>query len=117
MDDLGPPLAYTALSDGAQVYDKDGTPIGNVEHVLADERSNIFHGLVVHVSRVLDRPLFATPDQIAGLFEGGVTLAVSTADLHEPSEDAAAADAVDTSAGEQAREGLRRAWEWLSQPR
>ena len=116
MDDLGPPLAYTALSDGTQVYDKDRTPIGNVEHVLADERSAIFHGLVVHVPHVLDRPLFAAPDQIAGLFERGVTLTVSAADLHEPSEDAVAADAVDTSVGEQAREGLRRAWEWLSRP-
>lgn len=116
MDDLGQPLAHTALPDGVQVYDRAGTPIGNVEHVLADERSNIFHGLVVHVPHVLDRPMFAAPEQIAGLFERGVALTVSVADLHEPREDAVAADAVDTSTGEQAREGLRRAWEWLSRP-
>jgi uncharacterized protein YrrD len=116
MEDLGPPVAYLALPDGVPVYDRDGTPVGTVEHVLADERSDIFHGLVVHVAYIRDRSLFAAPDQVAGLFERGATLTVSATDLHEPGEDAVAADAVDSSAGEQAREGLRRAWEWLSRP-
>jgi hypothetical protein len=59
---------------GVPVYDRDGTPVGNVAHVLADERSNIFHGLVGRVPHTMDRPPFAAPDQIAGLFANGVTL-------------------------------------------
>ena len=34
---LGPPVAYTAVSKGTPVYDRDGERIGVVEHVVADE--------------------------------------------------------------------------------
>jgi hypothetical protein len=45
MNDLGPPVAYLALHDGVPVYDRDRVHVGEVEHVLADEGSDIFHGL------------------------------------------------------------------------
>ncbi|GAA2640616.1 hypothetical protein GCM10010399_87740 [Dactylosporangium fulvum] len=116
MDKLGTPVAYLALPVGVPVYDRDGTRIGTVEHVLADEGSDIFHGLVVRVVDAPDRSMFAARDQIGDLFEHGVTLTVTEAGLHDPGEDRVAAAATDGSVGEQAKEGLRRAWEWLQRP-
>lgn len=106
-------MAYLALPDGVPVYDRDGNRVGTVEHVLADEGADIFHGLVVRTS---DRHLFADREQIGGLYERGVMLTVSRDDLHEPSEDAVADNATNRSVSEQASEGLRRAWDWLSRP-
>jgi len=47
---LGRPVAYLVVTDGTPVYDKHGERVGVVEHVLADEDLDIFHGLVVHPS-------------------------------------------------------------------
>lgn len=116
VEHLGAPVAYLVLPTGVPVYDRDGTHVGTVEHVLADEGADIFHGLVIRAHHLMDRPLFADREQVGGLYEQGVTLTVPATDLHEPNEDAIAADVTDASVSEQAREGLRRAWEWLSRP-
>jgi PRC-barrel domain len=116
MDDLGRPVAYLALSDGVPVYDRDARHVGTVEHVLADEGADIFHGLLIR-SAEPERYLFADRDQLGALYERGVALAVSGANLHEPTEDTVAAGSAEDAAGERAREGLRRAWDWLSRPR
>jgi hypothetical protein len=116
MDNLGAPVSYLALQTHLPVYDRDGNRIGVIEHVLADEGSDIFHGLVVRAEYLLHRPVFAARGQIDTLYERGVTLTVTADDLREPAEDPIAADATDDSVAEQAREGLRRAWEWLQRP-
>lgn len=85
--------------------------------MLADEQADILHGLIVRTPLADDRHLFADRDQIAGLYERGVVLSVPTGELHEPGEDAVAADATDTSTTDRVRQGLRRAWQWLSEPR
>lgn len=106
-------MAYTVLPDGVAVYDSDRARVGEVEHVLADEGPDIFHGLVV---RTPDGHRFAHREQIAELRRDGVVLAVPGAALREPGADPVAAEA-DRPVSEQLQEGLRRAWEWLSQPR
>ncbi|GFJ76249.1 hypothetical protein [Phytohabitans houttuyneae] len=113
MEALGEPVAYTALPDGAPVYDSNHVLTGEVEHVLADEGSDIFHGLVV---KTPNGHRFADRDEVAELHRDGVLLTVPGAELREPSADPVAADA-DRPVGEQVQEGLRRAWDWLSQPR
>jgi hypothetical protein len=113
MESLGEPVAYTVLPDGVPVHDSDGVVVGEVEHVLADEGPDIFHGLIV---RTPDGHRFADRDQVADLRRGGVVLAVPGAELHEPSADPVAAEA-GRPVGEQLQEGLRRAWDWVSQPR
>lgn len=117
MDNLGAPVAYLALPDGVPVYDRTGVHVGSVETVLADEGADIFHGLLIRTSAPTDRHLFAAREQIGRLHEHGVTLSVFGGDLPEPSEDPIAAGNTNDSAAEQAREGLRRAWDWLSRPR
>ena len=46
--ELGRPVAYLALKDGIPVYDRTCQRIGVVEHVVADEPTDIFEGLIVH---------------------------------------------------------------------
>lgn len=112
VDDLGPPISYLVLKDGTPVYDRGGERIGVVEHVLADEAEDIFHGLVVHTRPLPGRHLFAARDQIAALYEGGVLLSVGAADLPEPAEPAARRE-VDRGPADPVRAGLRRAWDWI----
>lgn len=114
MEDLGTPIAYLTLDPSTPVFDRDGVQVGAVEHVLADDATGVFHGLIVRTPA--DGHLFADREQVEALYERGVRLAVPGDALREPSEDAVAEEAA--RAGENPlAEGLRRAWEWLSEPR
>ena len=118
VQDLGPPVAYLALKEGTPVYDRDGQRVGVVEHALADEPMDIFHGLIVHTTPLPGRHLFADADQIAELRERGVLLSAGREELHEPGEQRAARGASDDTPADgplQAR--LRRAWDWLKSGR
>ncbi|MEV4706455.1 PRC-barrel domain-containing protein [Actinoplanes sp. NPDC049316] len=106
-EDLGAPQSFLVLADGTPVYDRAGDKAGTVAHVLADDRDEIFQGLV------LDTPQghrYAPAAQIDGLFEHGVIVAVPAAQLPEPAENAAADD-------DSLTDGLRRAWRWLVEPK
>jgi uncharacterized protein YrrD len=113
MQDLGPPVAYSALHDGTPVYDRNGRRVGVVEHVLAELDLDIFHGLIVHTKPLPGRHLYADADQVAELHERGVVLAVDEGELHEPS-----APSTPTPAGAREETPLearvRRAWDWIS---
>jgi sporulation protein YlmC with PRC-barrel domain len=113
VEELGPPIAYIALEEGTPVYDRRGERIGVVEHVLFDEATDIFDGLIVHTAPLPGHHLFADVDQIAELHERGVLLSVERDALHEPSEKSADSNAEDTVESPlHAR--LRRAWDWIS---
>lgn len=116
MEDLGSPVAYTALADGTPVHDRSGRRVGVVEHVLADTDVDIFHGLVIHTKPLPGRHLYADADQIAELHERGVLLAVEEDDLPEPS-----ASTARPSVGDREETPLearvRRAWDWISNRR
>jgi hypothetical protein len=117
MEDLGPPVAYIALKEGVPVYDDHGQRVGVVEHVLADEQLDIFHGLIVHTEPSPGRHLFADRDQTETMCERGVVLSVGADELHDP-EPPAGGDAMpDDSADGPLRSRLRRAWDWLTTPR
>ena len=83
MDNLGAPVAYLVLGRDVPVYDPDGQLVGHVAQVLADEQEDIFHGLVISLPGIPDRYRFAVPDQLAGLYERGVTLSVPVERLHD----------------------------------
>jgi uncharacterized protein YrrD len=113
MQDLGPPIAYSALADGTPVFDRNGRQIGVVEHVLADFDLDIFHGVIVHTKPLPGRHVYADADQIAELHERGVVLAVEEDTLHEPSEPAAGRE--NQGRDEAPLETrIRRAWDWIS---
>jgi hypothetical protein len=115
-DDLGRPVSYVALEEGAAVLASDGEEVGHVAHVLADEDQDIFDGIVI--SHGLGRHTFADAEQVAAIHEHAVTLAISAAEaeaLPEPSENPAVMhdDAAEPDASTLA-DKLRRAWDLLS---
>lgn len=111
--DPGLPIAYLALEDGTEVVAADGARIGRVEHVLADDASDIFDGLLIDMDEGGHR--FADADQVGDLYERRVELRVGADELAAPSENAATmgvdpSDTAPSSAGDR----LRRAWDYLS---
>jgi hypothetical protein len=113
--DLGRPIAYLALKEGTPVFDKAGERVGVVEHVLADEDLDIFHGLVVHTKPIGGRHLYADADQLAGMYEDGVLLAVGVDDLHEPTDPSSPRPAQTDRPADNALEArLRHAWDWIT---
>jgi hypothetical protein len=115
VEDLGAKVSYLALAVGTRVYDVDSAPVGVVEHVLADEPQDIFHGVIVAPPE--DRShRFAPREQIADLYERGVVLSVRGAEMHEPGDDPPAG-VVEDADHHPVQVDLRRAWQRLSRPR
>ncbi|GAA2630345.1 hypothetical protein [Paractinoplanes durhamensis] len=110
-EDLGAPVSYLVLADGTPAFDTSGDRAGEVVHVLDDEQSDVFHGLIVKTPA---GHRFARAGVIDGLFEHGVIISVPAAELPEPSADPAAR-AAENDEGLGA--GLKKAWDWLVQPR
>ncbi|GIE87971.1 hypothetical protein [Actinoplanes regularis] len=104
-EDLGEPVAYLVLREGVPVYAPSGDPVGTVEHVLADEHQDVFHGLLINTP---DGHRFAAGAQVAGLYERGVILTEPAEALARPSTELP---------GRRQESGLKRAWDWLVQPR
>jgi hypothetical protein len=72
----GLPIAYEVLEKHIAVYAVDGTQVGSVDHVVAAESLDIFHGIVidtVHGKR------FVAADQVGELHERGVDLEIDAA--------------------------------------
>jgi rRNA processing protein Gar1 len=111
VDDLGPPIAYIALEEGAPVYDASGDRVGVVEHVLGDMSADVFDGLIVHTKPLPGKHLFADVDQIAEMRERGVVLSVERGELHEP-RDRRDRGREPLESPLEAR--VRRAWDWIS---
>ena len=115
-DDLGRPVSYLALEEGAAVLASDGEEVGHVAHVLADEEQDIFDGIVI--AHGLGHHTFADAEQVAAIHEHGVTLTIAAAEaeaLPEPSENPAVMhdDAAEPDASTLS-DKLRRAWDLLS---
>jgi hypothetical protein len=115
-DDLGAPVSYLALEEGTAVLTADGEQLGHVAHVLADEETDIFDGIVI--AHGLGRHTFADAEQVREIHERGVVLTLTTAEseaLPEPTENPAVMED-DPSEPEGSRLGnkLRRAWDLLS---
>jgi hypothetical protein len=109
-DQLGPPVAYLAVKDGTPVYDRDGTRIGVVEHVM--DVGGIFEGMLVHTYPLPGRHLYADPKQIREIRERGVLLSVDADDLHDPRRDSTRRRRDGQESSLEAR--LRRAVDWMS---
>jgi hypothetical protein len=108
--DLGAPVSYLVLADGTPVFDRAGDRVGEVEHVLADEGPDVFHGLLLKTAA---GHRFARASLVDGLYQHGVIVAVPAAELPEPGADPSARLADDDGI----RHGLKKAWDWLMQPR
>jgi uncharacterized protein YrrD len=122
VDDLGAPSSYRALDSGCPVYSSDGEKLGEVEHVLADEDTDIFDGIVIDRSVLPGGHRFADASEVDEIYERGVVLTVdaeAAERLPEPSESPAAMEVTGEDFAEREWDDeleakLRRAWERIS---
>jgi hypothetical protein len=120
VDDLGPPIAYDVLESGVAVLSREGRRIGTVRHVLADDPSDIFDGLVIDTRMGPGGHRFVDSEQVDSIHERGVVLSLdeeACERLPEPSANPAAVRA-DPAWGDELDERLtdklRRAWDLVS---
>ena len=74
------PASYLTLEPGAGVYSSDGQRIGTVEHVLRDEESDIFDGLVIDVHLGPGGQHFVEAAEVDEIRADSVVVAVAAAD-------------------------------------
>lgn len=118
MEEYGEPRSFLEIDEGVDVISADGERVGKLEHVLVDEQSDIFDGVIVDARTGPGGHRFVDAPEVDGFRERAVVLKVAAADvagLPEPSEN----PAVVQHGGEDDSEGalagkLRRAWDLLS---
>lgn len=116
--DHGARIAYTVLAEGTPVLASDGTEVGKVKRVLADEGTDIFDGITVDADgeRFVDAPL------IEDLYERAVVLKLSAREAGELPEHSASPAVIDVDAdtiagdgpGDAPRNVARRVWDRVS---
>ena len=122
MEDLGAPASYLTLAEKTPVFSSDGERLGDVEHVLADEETDIFDGIVLDTSVLPGGHRFVDASQIDEIYERGVVLTIDAASaqqLHEPSANPAAMevtgeDFVEREWDDEIEAKLKRAWDRIS---
>jgi PRC-barrel domain len=112
------PASYLTLEPGADVFSSDGERVGAVEHVLRDEATDIFDGLVIDVRLGPGGVRFVDAPDVGEIREGGVELRIPASQvdrLPEPSPSPAVMEhhGVEDSEGKLEHK-LRRAWEIVS---
>jgi hypothetical protein len=109
------------LAPGTKVFSADRHQVGTVVHVLADERVDVFDGIVLDARSGPGGHRFADADDVQEIHEHGVILKGdqhACESLPEPSANPAVMtdDPADPERGEsgELQDKLRRAWDYLS---
>lgn len=111
---LGAPSSYLVAPPGLPVVSSDGSRVGTLEHVVADESVDIFEGIVLLTPGGSDRHRFVDRDDIKDFYDRGVLLSIprdAIAGLHVPTDDPASADSAPPA---HMHDRLRRAWDLIS---
>lgn len=112
--DLGAPIAYVALAQGVGVFSSDGEQVGTVAHVLADEATAIFDGIVIDRRHGPGGHRFVDAPEVAAIHERGVVLSLTAAECEQLPEPSANPGVLDVDAGDRSPSKLQRAWDLLS---
>ena len=111
--DLGPPISYMVLRPRTEVFSSDHQSIGRVVHVLADEREDVFDGIVI-APGTGRRHVFADADDVDRIFERGVVLRLDEGACERLPEPSANPAVIGEDPGDRISGKLRRAWDRLS---
>ena len=91
--DVGPPSSYLVAAPGLAVVARDGSRVGTLEHVVADESVDIFEGIVIRIADDGDPHRFVARDDVAEFHDRAVLLSIgpeAIAGLHRPTPEPAA---------------------------
>jgi hypothetical protein len=110
--------SYLTLGAGASVTSADGERLGTVEHVLRDDATDIFDGIVIDMRHGPGGLHFVDAPEVAEIGPDGVRLTISAEEaehLPKPSPNPAVMEShgVEDSEGKLEHK-LRRAWEIAS---
>jgi len=114
----GDPASYLTLEPGTDVLGSDGERVGTVEHVLRDEQSDIFDGIVIDVRLGPGGLHFADAPEVAEIRDDAVILTIPSTDVEQlpkPSANPAVVEhhgVEDTESPLQHK--LRRAWDLIT---
>ena len=112
------PASYLTLEEGTDVVSAEGDRVGVVEHVLRDDETGIFDGIVIDVRLGPGGLRFVDAPEVAEILEDRVVLAIPRAgieQLPEPSPNPAVMEHHGVEDTESPLEHkLRRAWEIVS---
>lgn len=116
--DHGAPHSFLQIDPGVDVVSADGERVGKLEHVLADEQTAIFDGIVIDVVRGPGGHRFVDAPEVLEFRERAVLLALPAAAVDElptPSANPAVVQhgGAEDSEGELVQK-LRRAWDLIS---
>jgi sporulation protein YlmC with PRC-barrel domain len=116
--DYGNPISYMALDSGTAVVSSDGTRVGTVEHVLADEDNDIFDGLVIDLQSGPGGLHFADSEQVGDIYERAVMLTVPASDVEQLPKPGPSPAVMEHHGSEDSESPLerklRRAWDMIS---
>jgi uncharacterized protein YrrD len=115
MTDLGAPISFATLQQGAPVLSMQGEQVGTVHVVVADRDADVFDALVIQKG---DGLRVAVPDEVKGIYESGVVLRLGTkacSNLPKPEQEPALVRAgVSEAEAPGLRDRVRRVWEQVS---
>ena len=114
----GDPISYLTLQRGTDVMSSEGERVGVVEHVLGDEATGIFDGIIIDVKLGPGGLRFVDAPDVGSLHENAVALEVPTAEIErlpkpEPSPAVMEHHGVEDSESA-LQHKLHRAWEIIS---
>jgi uncharacterized protein YrrD len=114
----GDPISYLTLQTGTEMISADGDRVGVVEHVLHDEATDVFDGIVIDTSLGPGGKHFVDAPEVAELRTDAVVLTLSTtevAQLPKPEPNPAVMEHHGEEDSEnQLQHKLRRAWDLIS---
>jgi uncharacterized protein YrrD len=118
MEEYGQPRSFLDIDAGVDVVSSDGQRVGALEHVLADEQSGIFDGVIIDTSAGPGGHRFVDAPEVSEFRERAVLLGLSAAEIErlpEPSANPAVMEhgGTEDSEGTLAQK-LRRAWDLIS---
>jgi hypothetical protein len=112
------PASYLTLEPGADVFDSSGERVGMVEHVLRDEASDIFDGLVIDISLGPGGHRFVDAPDVGEMREGAVSLKLTAEQVDALPAPAPGPGVMEHHGAEDSESPLagklRRAWELVS---
>lgn len=112
--DYGEPSSYRVLERGVDVISSDGDRIGVVEHVLADEDTDVFDGIVVDTRMGPGGLVFVDASQVADVREKALLLSVSTSGAESLPRPSANPAVMEHHGVEDVEGKLRRAWDAIT---
>jgi uncharacterized protein YrrD len=114
----GEPTSFMEATTGVDVISADGERVGTLAHVLADEQTSIFDGVVIDVRSGPGGHRFVDAPQVREFYERAVVIEVPAADVAQLPEPSANPAVLEHGGEEDSESGLsrklRRAWDLLT---